>query len=138
EIFIKRKEREFEVGYTLFGPHLDEYDFYISGNNCRFYSSQGQIRSILLSYKICQIIDYHNKYNEYPILLLDDIASELDQYKINSLFDYLQNNIGQVFITDTNKNSLKYKKIPDSCFYYVENGDVFPDNLKEQVNRTDG
>ncbi len=122
---IKSKlEQEFTYGQTLCGPHLDKVDFYIGDKNLKFYGSQGQLRIILLSFKLAQIYEYKEKFNKYPILLLDDICSELDLKKIYSLFDYISGNIGQIFITTTCRKNLDFLNIKNSNFYRIDCGEI--------------
>jgi len=120
---INRKlSKELIYGQTLCGPHLDNVDFYIEDKNLKYYGSQGQLRSILLSIKLAQIYDYKDKFDQFPIFLLDDICSELDSQKIYSLFDYINGNIGQIFITTTCKNNLNHLNIQNSNFYNLNSG----------------
>lgn len=122
EIFRKRLEkiaiREREVGYTLLGPHADDPEFLINGKNIRLFASQGQKRSFVLAFKMAQILNFKKRKGEFPILLLDDIGSELDSARKKNFFKFLEDKKGQVFITTTDKNELQRVGIcPDSCFY---------------------
>jgi len=121
---IDKLEQDINYGQTLSGPHLDKVDFYIGDKNLKYYGSQGQLRIILLSLKLSQIYEYKQLFNKYPILLLDDICSELDLKKINSLFDYISGNIGQIFITTTCKNNLDFLNMENSNFYRIDSGEI--------------
>ena len=70
--------REIEQGCTLYGPHRDDLDITIDGKDAKSFASQGQQRSAVLSLKLAQAEMLFNETGEYPVLLLDDILSELD------------------------------------------------------------
>ena len=92
---------------TNYGPQRDELVFLINSKNAAKYASQGQIRNIILSTKLalCEIIYQHSK--KYPVLLLDDVLSELDITRQNSLLSLLKEykNI-QTFISTVDISSL--------------------------------
>ena len=102
EKFIKNKDKEVQYGYTLVGPHIDDITFKINGYNINKYSSEGQKRSLLLTYKRAQLSDYKENKGYYPILLLDDIGNEIDSTRKNKIFETIIENSGQVFVTTTN------------------------------------
>ncbi|WP_321367795.1 hypothetical protein [uncultured Desulfuromusa sp.] len=97
--FKKYEMNEKKCGYTLVGPHIDDFVFFINNNNINKYSSEGQKRSFLLSYKQAQLKIYKNIYGYYPILLFDDMGNELDFSRKNSIFNKILEDSGQVFIT---------------------------------------
>ena len=70
--------RELEQGCTLYGPHRDDIDIIIDGKDSKSFASQGQQRSAVLSLKLAQAEILFEETGEYPVLLLDDILSELD------------------------------------------------------------
>lgn len=88
---------DIECGYTRAGPHRDDMKIEIGGLDSRLYASQGQQRSAVLALKLAEARVLKETINEPPVLLLDDVMSELDRYRQ----DYILNNIGgcQVFIT---------------------------------------
>jgi len=117
--FIKQEEKEKKYGYTLSGPHVDDFYFKINNSNINKYSSEGQKRSLLLSYKQAQLIDYKENKGYFPILLFDDIGNELDSSRKNNIFNKILENSGQVFITTTDfpeKNSSKTFKVEKGSF----------------------
>ncbi len=99
--FSRKIEREQALGYTLVGPHKDDVRFSINTKEASSYGSQGQKRSLVISYKTAQIADYKKIHGDYPILILDDMTSELDRGRKNLLLENLLENSGQVFITST-------------------------------------
>ena len=71
-------EREKDYGMTLLGPHRDDFSFLLDGRDLSIFGSQGQIRAALLALKLSEILLFKEEDGDYPILLLDDIFSELD------------------------------------------------------------
>jgi len=119
--FEKYKIKEKKYGYTLVGPHVDDFIFLINNNNINKYSSEGQKRSFLLSYKQAQLQDYKDNYGYYPILLFDDMGSELDSSRKHNTFSKILDNSGQVFITtmdipDVDKNRSKIFEVKEGSF----------------------
>jgi DNA replication and repair protein RecF len=74
----KGREREITLGMTLFGPHRDELRFTVSGVDMGVYGSRGQARTIALSLKLAEGGVLYNQRGDSPILLLDDVLSEMD------------------------------------------------------------
>lgn len=106
---------------TLFGPHRDDYDIILNGMSTKIYGSQGQQRTAVLSMKLSEIDIMKEDTGDYPVLLLDDVLSELD----NSRQEYLFENIGkiQTFITCTDKTFFK-KTDSDAKFFNIVKGTV--------------
>lgn len=71
------KEQEIRRGTTLSGPHRDDLSFFINDREVQTYGSQGQQRTTALSLKLAEIELIHEEIGEYPVLLLDDVLSEL-------------------------------------------------------------
>ena len=88
---------ELESGQCLTGPHKDDFDVSLSGINLKSYGSQGQTRTAAISLKLAQRELMGREWGEEPVLLLDDVLSELDPGRQ----DFVLNQIvsGQVFIT---------------------------------------
>ncbi len=99
--FNRKESRERLLGYTLVGPHRDDIGFYLNDMPAESFASQGQRRSLVISYKTAQILDYKAVQGHYPVLILDDMTSELDANRKNVLLENLLENSGQVFITST-------------------------------------
>jgi len=126
-VLAYKKQSEIHNGQTLYGPHLDKIDFYINDKNLKYYGSQGQLRAILLAFRLTQLYSYKEKFDKFPIFLMDDICSELDSKKIDALFEYIQGNIGQIFITTTNKKNLNVGNMKNICFFKVKSGAITAD-----------
>lgn len=115
EKFIKNRRKELQIGSTLYGPHRDDFGFFIGNDDIRIFGSQGQHRVALISFKLAEISIFKDVHKTSPILLLDDIFSEIDNKKKNKIIKFLRDDI-QVFITTTdlkniNKSLLKEAKI---------------------------
>ena len=72
-------ERDIKLGFTGIGPHRDDIKFTLNGTDVRTYGSQGQQRTVALSVKLAETEIFGKKFGEYPILILDDVLSELDR-----------------------------------------------------------
>ena len=93
--------QEKAYGGSLVGPHKHDIKFLLDGNDSRFYSSQGQQRALILALKIAQIVYHHSVHQTYPMLLLDDVLSELDAKKRVNLMKFLEGVSAQILITST-------------------------------------
>lgn len=118
--FLKNFKREVEQGKTIFGPHCDDFLFVFNGRDLKFYGSQGQQRMVLLTLKLAEVKIFKELTKENPILLLDDIFSELDKYKKKNILKYIDNDI-QVFITAT---ELRKKNNSPANIYTIDEGKV--------------
>lgn len=121
--YNKKIDYDIKICSTSLGPHKDDIEFYIGDKNLKFYGSQGQQRIAVLALKLSEI-EIFNKYKETtPILLLDDIFSELDDNKKNNLLKYISRNI-QTIITTTDLNNLDSKLIKKSKLFNIKNGNI--------------
>ena len=101
---LKRlQSREISRNRTLIGPHRDHIDLFINGMNSLIFASQGQQRSIVLAWKLAEAQTIEDMTGQLPILLLDDVMSELDEVRRQSLVNFLSDEI-QTFITTANIN----------------------------------
>lgn len=105
QAIARHRDRERRLGMTLIGPHRDDLEVLSNGRPLRAYGSQGQQRTAVLAMKLAEIQVYYEQYGEYPILLLDDVTSELDRQRNAKLFEYLQQGM-QVFLTATDRLAL--------------------------------
>jgi DNA replication and repair protein RecF len=107
--FINALQNQFSderrIGYTLVGPHKDEFLFQINGLHTKNYASQGQHKTFLVALKLAEFFYLKNRCDETPILLLDDVLSELDENRCRRLIE-ATTNTGQVFITSTDEHAL--------------------------------
>ena len=114
-----KKNREIDKikGFTSVGIHRDDFKIYINGENVAVYGSQGQNRTSVISLKLAELEVIKDEIGEYPIMLLDDFMSELDNTRINKLLNKIKNL--QVIITCTEKI-----KLDESKLFFVENGKI--------------
>lgn len=100
------KLREIASGLCLVGPHKHDIQFNFNGQEARFFCSQGQQRAIILAFKMAQIKLHYRAHKEYPVLLLDDVLSELDREKQMRFVNYLLSTEAQIFLTTTDATSI--------------------------------
>lgn len=86
---------------ALIGPHADHIEFFIGQRNAGIYGSQGQQRSLVLAFKLAEVSLIQEILHQKPVLLLDDVMSELDASRRNALISFIEGDI-QTFITTTN------------------------------------
>lgn len=123
EQFKKNRKKELKYKITLLGPHRDDLEFYMGDKNMKCYGSQGQQRMSILSLKLAEIEIFKKYSNEYPILLLDDVFSELDKKKKNCLLKYLNDDL-QTIITTTDLNQIQKRILNKSKLIEIENGSI--------------
>ncbi|HOV92366.1 MAG TPA: DNA replication and repair protein RecF [Candidatus Kapabacteria bacterium] len=118
-------------GLTLFGPQKDDFQILINGYPARDRASQGQHKSIIIALKFAEFDYMKERKNELPIVLLDDIFSELDEHRSNLVLGELLKRNAQTFITSTNRYpfELSDNYIEKISFYKVEDGIVKKSNL---------
>ena len=116
-------DKEILYGSTLIGPQRDDFCILLNGNDISSYGSQGQMRIAILSVKLSEIDIIFNKFGEYPVILLDDIFSELDVDKRNKLIKYL-NCDRQVIITTTDIENINEELVNNAKLFKIDNGKV--------------
>ncbi len=99
------REREWELGRPLIGPHRDDLDFGLAGRPARQFASQGQVRSMVLAWKLAEL-EAARRGGETPMFLLDDLGSELDPERSQKLVTLLGTLGAQVFLTTTDTRYL--------------------------------
>lgn len=119
---FKRVRREdIYLGVTNAGPHRDDLDFFINGKSARRFGSQGQQRSIVLSLKLSEARIMRDAFEEPPVVLLDDVMSELDVNRQEFLLKNTEEN--QVFITCC--EPLKSESLKNAKLFEVKEGEIF-------------
>jgi len=83
---------------------VDDLELVLDGKSAKLYASQGQLRAIVLALKIAEIEFLRDKLGDSPVLLLDDVSSELDPKRNAQLFDFLKSVPCQAFITTTHRS----------------------------------
>lgn len=125
ETFSQIERNEINRGSTLIGPHRDDLIFYINDKDVKLYGSQGQQRTTALSLKLAEIDLIHDQINEYPILLLDDVLSELDDFRQSHLLSAIQGKV-QTFVSTTTVDGINHDTLKDASIYTVQNGTITP------------
>jgi DNA replication and repair protein RecF len=124
KVFLNSLEKSINIdikrGATHKGPHRDDILFFINDTEVKTYSSQGQQRTALLSLKISELKYIEEETDEMPILLLDDVFSELDTERQKYLVDFIRDI--QTIITCTDVEYLEKLKLGSSLVYNVVNG----------------
>ncbi|WP_335871928.1 DNA replication/repair protein RecF [Bacillus sp. 2205SS5-2] len=119
--FASIRQREIERGVTLAGPHRDDLQFLVNDRDVQTFGSQGQQRTTALSVKLAEIELIHSEIGEYPILLLDDVLSELDDYRQSHLLNTIQGKV-QTFVTTTSVEGIDHSTLKEAATYLVEQG----------------
>ena len=123
-------EREKMYGMTLIGPHRDDFSFLLNGKDLSIYGSQGQIRAAILAMKLSEVFLFKEKHGDYPILLLDDIFSELDVEKRNRLVKYIIDDV-QTIITTTDIHMIDKSLVDKAKVFAVFGGKIVDDGKKD-------
>lgn len=110
-------------GMPLIGPQRDDFTVDINGHEAKSFASQGQTRSIAIAVKLALLNILERRLGERPVVILDDVDSELDSGRSDRLFDFIRGSLGQIFITGT-----VIPKVVESCtekaVLYIENGEL--------------
>lgn len=122
--------KEINQGVTLYGPHRDDFTFFIEDRDIKLFGSQGQQKLAIISFKLAEIYIFKEDTGTFPVLLLDDIFSELDKFKKNNLIKYLQGDI-QVIITSNDTKDISKKILDKAKIYKIINGNIIEKDGKK-------
>jgi DNA replication and repair protein RecF len=120
----KTSREEQRMGSTVVGPHRDDVEFTLNGRLLRQHASQGQQRSYILALKMAEIEYLQSRFGDPPVLLIDDISSELDRERNRNLMTFLSRKQMQVFLTTTNIDTLMLEGIEQYRTFLVHDGKV--------------
>lgn len=123
DILQKNRKRELQQQTTFFGPHRDDLIFLINEQNAQTYGSQGQQRTTVLSIKLAEIDLMEAETGEYPILLLDDVLSELDGARQAHLLETIETKV-QTFLTTTGLEQITTKLFKKPDIFQVSAGQI--------------
>ena len=123
KVMMKRSFDDIMRGSTKIGPQHDDLEFYINDLDAKMYASQGQQRSIVLSLKLAEINYLKEKTGTYPVLLLDDVLSELDKNRQLKLLDAINENV-QTFITTPSISDIKEDLLKKAKVFKIEDGNI--------------
>ena len=118
---VKTREKMRQI--SLVGPHRDDLNFLINDRNVQTFGSQGQQRTTALSVKLAEIDLMKEETGEYPVLLLDDVMSELDDSRQLHLLETIEGKV-QTFITTTTLEHVKDKMSVEAEIFYVDKGHI--------------
>lgn len=119
----KNLNKEMQQGMTLTGLHRDDLIFLIDGKDARTFASQGQQRLIVIAYKIAELLVFKKIKGEYPVLLLDDVFSEIDIKRRNNIIKYLKQDM-QVIITTTDILDINEDLVNSAKVFSIKNGKI--------------
>ena len=126
KVFIEQiysnRQKDLQLGVTSIGPHRDDLNFLLNGKDARIYASQGQQRTIVLTIKLAEVEILKMDKGVYPVLLLDDVFSELDLDRRKYLVKSFSNS--QTIITTTELVDLEELSNVDKTIFYIENGKI--------------
>lgn len=122
-IYKKYYKKELQLGMTIYGPHRDDFLFYLDDKDMKLFSSQGQQKCAVLAYKLSSIAIFKEYSGTNPVLLLDDIFSELDLEKRNRVLKYINKDI-QSIITTTDLKNISKATLKDAVIFKVDNGKI--------------
>lgn len=123
KIYNDNLNKDIILGQTTFGIHHDDINFLFNDKSLKSYGSEGQQKNAMIAYKLSLIDLFKNIKKDYPILILDDLFSELDNEKINNILDLINKDI-QTFITTTDIDKIDKKIISVSKLFEVVEGRV--------------
>lgn len=122
-LYQKSLKKDLAFGKTNLGVHTDDYIFLLDGKDLKEYGSEGQQKNAIISMKFAELELFYQQKGYYPILILDDLFSELDQEKIENILSFISEDI-QTFITTTNVNNLVSVHNKNYKSFHIENGHV--------------
>ena len=128
EMLGKRHELDIIRGVTSVGPHRDDLKLSVNGVDLRTYGSQGQQRTGALALKLSELEFIRGETGAYPVLLLDDVMSELDPSRRKELLLFLQREKIQTIITATDRAYFPEERM--GAFFAVKQGTVCPPALR--------
>jgi len=110
---------------TVAGPHRDDIYFGLNGRSVRHFGSQGQQRTFVLALKMAEIEYLHRRFGSPPVLLLDDMTSELDRERNANLMEFLKKREMQVFITTTALQNVPFEEGREFRAFQIKDGSIF-------------
>jgi DNA replication and repair protein RecF len=122
---IECRSTDIQRGHTTIGPHRDELGILINGHEVRIYGSQGQQRTAALSLRIAEFWFLHAQLGRKPVLLLDDVLSELDEQRRLALLARLAaSSSGQTFVTGTDPQRMLGIPTAQAAVFRVTSGSL--------------
>ena len=123
KMFEKNISREIFLGKSIFGIQHDDIEFKVDNEIVKEFSSVGEQKNSIISFKLAEIKNIENKLHKKPILILDDLFSELDEEKINNILNLIDQDL-QTFITTTEIKNVDKKLLENAKIFHVSDGIV--------------
>ena len=123
KMFEKNISREIFLGKSIFGIQHDDFEFKVDEEIVKEFSSVGEQKNSIISFKLAEIKNMEINLHKKPILILDDLFSELDEEKINNILNLIDKDL-QTFITTTEISKVDQKLLKNAKVFYVQNGMV--------------
>lgn len=120
------RDEEIERGVSLVGPHRDDFKACLNELPIKDFGSQGENRSFTLALKLAEISLFETTLGFAPLLLLDDVLSELDEQRQEFFFSHLQSFKGQVFATATSLHLFPKSCLRKCCVWQIQQGNASP------------
>ncbi len=124
--YVDNYSKDIILGKTSFGIHHDDIKFKIGQFYIKDYGSEGQQKNAIIAYKLAELKVFDEVRGTYPILILDDLFSELDRFKINNILNLIDYNV-QTFITTTDIDKINDNLKNKSKLFEVVDGEVRED-----------
>lgn len=124
ELFKRHQRSDERLGTSTSGPHRDDLIFLLDERPLKAFGSQGQQKSFVLALKMAEMDNLHDTFGEAPLLLLDDMSSELDARRNHNLMEFLTSRKIQVFITTTERSPALLEAAPNCAVFHVEDGNL--------------
>ena len=129
KMYKKSLDKDITQGKTNIGIHHDDYIFELNKKSLRDYGSEGEQKNAIISLKMAEIDIFRNDLNIIPILILDDLFSELDKKKINNILEFISDDI-QTFVTTTELTKVDKRLKAGSKVFKIKNGNIKEDNYE--------
>ncbi|MBI5484789.1 MAG: DNA replication/repair protein RecF [Deltaproteobacteria bacterium] len=124
ELFKRHQHSDERYGTTTAGPHRDDLTFLLDDRQLKAFGSQGQQKSFVLALKMAEMDNLHDIFGESPLLLLDDMSSELDARRNRNLMEFLVTRDIQVFVTTTERTPALLDAALHCAVFRMEDGNL--------------
>lgn len=123
EEYRKNVKKDVNLGSTQIGVHRDDYIFCMNNQEIKNYASEGQQKNSIIAFKMAELELFNEINKEYPILILDDLFSELDMKKVEKILNYISDDV-QTFITTTDLKKIKKNYLKNSKVFKLDKGEI--------------
>ena len=124
ELFRRHERSDERYGTTTAGPHRDDLTFLLDDRPLKAFGSQGQQKSFILALKMAEMDNLNDIFGESPLLLLDDMSSELDTRRNHNLMEFLASRDIQIFVTTTERSPALLDAASNCAVFRVEDGNL--------------